>query len=432
MSVEGSALVSYLKQFLGTPYQWGGNSLTQGIDCSGLAQQGFAHFGISLPRTTYEQVGQGKAVNIDELQPGDLVFFDQSSEGPGHVGIYAGGGQMIEAPHTGANVRMTDITTPYYTQNFAGARRIEGVTNNGQASTPTPVTDPAILAKLSPEEQASNYGWNYSFLKSQPDLSSIFTQAVNESWSDNKFEAAVKQTPFWQNNADTVRNAMVLKQTDPSTYNADVQASMVHIQDLAAKAGAPITSAQLCRIAEQAVMFGMSDEQLNNTIGQYVDFIGGTLTGAAGVFAHNMKQYASDMGVDISDQSLKTNASLIARGLSTEQDYKDFINEQSKSLFPAFSSQIDAGQSIRNIANPYVQTMAQTLEMNPNSIDIKDPTIMSAMNGLNSQGQPVGKTITDFEQSLRGDPRWNSTQQAQDQAMAVSKQVLQNMGMISG
>lgn len=432
MSVDGTDLVNFLKQYLGTPYQWGGNSLSSGIDCSGLVQQGLAHFGIDVPRTTYDQIGQGTPVAIDDLKPGDLVFFDKSAEGPGHVGVYAGNGMMIEAPHTGANVRMTDITTPYYTQNFAGARRIDGVTQNGQTSTPNPVTDPDTMKKLSPQEMASQFGWNYSFLKGNPDLAPIFDQAVQNSWSSDKFSAAVKSTAWWQNNSETVRNAMVQKQTDPATYNANINAAKIHVQDMAAQIGAPLTQDQLARVAEQSVMFGMNDEELKNTLGGYVDFVNGSLQGAAGLFAHNMQSYARSMGVDISDQSIKQNASLIAKGLSTEQDYKDFINEQAKSLFPTYAAQIDGGQTMDQVANPYIQTMAQTLEMNPSSINLKDPTILRALNGLDSKGQPTGQSITDFQNTLRGDPRWNSTKQAQDQAMALSNQVLKNMGLIGG
>lgn len=432
MSVDGSQLVQYLQQFLGTPYQWGGNSLSSGVDCSGLVQQGLAHFGISVPRTTYEQIGQGSPVAIDDLKPGDLVFFDQSAEGPGHVGVYAGNGMMIEAPHTGANVRMTNITTPYYVQNFAGARRIDGVTWNGQQVPPSPVTDPATMQKLSPQEMASQFGWNYAFLKSNPELAPIFDQAVQGSWSNDKFQAALKSTNWYQTTSDTARQGQVLQQTDPATFNANVSAAKLHIQDMAAQLGAPITDAQMNNIAQQSIMMGMNDEELKNTIGQYVDFVNGTLTGTAGLFAHNMQSYARSMGVSISDQSIKQNAAMIARGLSTEDDYKNFINEQAKSLFPAYTAQIDGGQTMDQIANPYVQTMAQTFEMNPGNINLTDPTIMRALNGLNQQGQPVGQSITDFQNTLRGDPRWNSTQQAQDQAMALSKQVLTNMGVMSG
>jgi succinyl-CoA synthetase beta subunit len=136
------------------------------------------------------------------------------------------------------------------------------------------------------------------------------------------------------------------------------------------------------------------------------------------------------MGVDLNDDAYKQQAALITRGLSTESDFQNFIRQQAQSQYPAFSSQIDAGQTMKQIANPYVQTMAQSLEMNPNNISLKDPTITSALNGLDANGKPVGKTITSFQQQLRGDPRWSSTQQAQDQAMSISKQVLNQMGLM--
>lgn len=432
MSFTGQDLVSYLQQYLGTPYQWGGNSLSSGIDCSGLVQQGLSHFGVSVPRTTYDQVGVGKAVDYDQLQVGDMVFFDTEKNvaGPDHVGIYAGNGKMIEAPHTGANVRMTDITSNYYTSSFMGGRRVDGMTDDGSGGSDVPATQ-ATVTKLSPEEMASKYGWAYSFMQSDPDVKNVFNQAVAGSWTPDKFQAAIKNTPWFQNNADTARNAMVLKATDPATYNAQVNAAKDQVTQLAAKAGAAITDKQLADIADHVVTFGMNDDQINNILGGYIDFVGGTLKGNAGLFEHNMRQYASSMGVDLNNDSIKQQAALITRGLSTESDFQNFIKSQAQSQFPTFSTQIDAGQTMQQIANPYIQTMAQSLEMNPSSITLKDPTILSALNGVDSDGKPTGKTITGFQSQLRGDPRWNSTQQAQDQAMTVSRQVLSQMGLMN-
>jgi cell wall-associated NlpC family hydrolase len=78
----------------GTPYVWGGNSLSQGIDCSGLVQQLYKQMGISLPRTTYEQAKAGKVVNVGSIRPGDLVFYGSNHH---HVGIYIGNGKIVHA-----------------------------------------------------------------------------------------------------------------------------------------------------------------------------------------------------------------------------------------------------------------------------------------------------------------------------------------------
>ncbi|MDX6488632.1 MAG: peptidoglycan DL-endopeptidase CwlO, partial [Gaiellaceae bacterium] len=105
-------------RYLGVAYVWGGAS-PSGFDCSGLVMYVFAQLGISLPHYAAAQYGFGTPVPADQLQPGDLVFFD----GLGHVGIYIGGGQMIHAPHTGDVVKVSSLTG-WYASTYVGARRI--------------------------------------------------------------------------------------------------------------------------------------------------------------------------------------------------------------------------------------------------------------------------------------------------------------------
>ncbi len=87
----GQAIVDYACQFIGNPYVWGGTSLTNGADCSGFVQSVFAHFGISLPRTTWDMENVGTPVSYDQAIPGDIILYD------GHVGIYMGDGQIVNA-----------------------------------------------------------------------------------------------------------------------------------------------------------------------------------------------------------------------------------------------------------------------------------------------------------------------------------------------
>jgi peptidoglycan DL-endopeptidase CwlO len=113
-----SSVVAIAEQYLGVPYRWGGAS-PSGFDCSGLVMYVFAQVGVSLPHSSYAQYGMGSPVSRDQLQPGDLVFFD----GLGHVGIYVGGGSFIHAPHTGDVVRISSLSG-WYASSYVGARRI--------------------------------------------------------------------------------------------------------------------------------------------------------------------------------------------------------------------------------------------------------------------------------------------------------------------
>lgn len=107
-------LVEYAKQFLGNPYVWGGTSLTKGADCSGFVLSVYKKFGVSLPHHSGSQAQQGTKIKAADLQPGDLVFYANSSGTINHVAIYIGGGQVIHAssPKTGIKISKYNYRTP--------------------------------------------------------------------------------------------------------------------------------------------------------------------------------------------------------------------------------------------------------------------------------------------------------------------------------
>ncbi|MBW9152018.1 NlpC/P60 family protein [Clostridium estertheticum] len=106
---SSNALISYASQFLGVNYVWGGTS-PSGFDCSGFTQYVFAHFGVNIPRVSEDQQNVGTLVSRDNLQAGDLVFFGSPAH---HVGIYVGNGNMINAPHTGAVIRVQSLNSDF-------------------------------------------------------------------------------------------------------------------------------------------------------------------------------------------------------------------------------------------------------------------------------------------------------------------------------
>ena len=125
VSHRASELVVTAMGFLGVPYRRGGNSVDTGFDCSGFVKAMYEQtVGLVLPRRANEQAAATERIERQDLQPGDLVFFNTLRRAFSHVGIYIGDGKFIHSPKPGAQVRVEDMGLPYWNTRFDGARRV--------------------------------------------------------------------------------------------------------------------------------------------------------------------------------------------------------------------------------------------------------------------------------------------------------------------
>jgi cell wall-associated NlpC family hydrolase len=111
---------------VGVPYRYGGTAPETGFDCSGLIGYVFREaIGLKLPRTTRELIDiDGKSIERDDLQAGDLIYFNTRGGRVSHIGIYVGEGRFVHAPSTGGLVRIDKLGTPYWTKFYVGAKRL--------------------------------------------------------------------------------------------------------------------------------------------------------------------------------------------------------------------------------------------------------------------------------------------------------------------
>jgi cell wall-associated NlpC family hydrolase len=130
--VDGFSVAGAALQFRGTPYRLGGTEPEGGFDCSGLVHYVYARYGIAVPRDVRSQYEVGTRIDEEDIQPGDLLFFETEGTGASHVAIAISSRQFVHAPNSRGVVRVELLTSDYWTSRYLGARRIlrvSGVTS---------------------------------------------------------------------------------------------------------------------------------------------------------------------------------------------------------------------------------------------------------------------------------------------------------------
>ena len=433
MAVNGADVAKAALQYIGLKYVWGGTSLTSGADCSGFLQSLLAGFGIRVPRVTYDQINDGSKISFQDLQAGDLVFFDTNTRvaGPDHVGMYIGGGQFVHAPKPGDSVKVSELNDGYYGKLFMGGRRPNGLVGGGVDSIDADSSGP-VQPRLSPEELAAQYGWSYAFLNSNDEIRKVFEDAVANSWTAQAFQAKLRNTNWWKTNSEPMRQAQAQAFSDPATFSAAVQASSMKVRMMASEVGAILPENMLAQIGEDVYRTGMTDEELRHTLGKYIDFtVEGTLAGQAGMAEVRLKQLAYANGVQMSPDSIKNYAQMIAMGVSTMEQAEQNVRNMAISTFPTMEEQINAGINVMDMASPYISMASQELELAPGDLDLTSPLVRQGLHGLNQKGQPFGMTLTDYQSYLRSTPQWFKTNGARESVMKTGSDVLRDMGLMS-
>lgn len=152
--------------------------------------------------------------------------------------------------------------------------------------------------------------------------------------------------------------------------------------------------------------------------------------GSAAEQLNSLKELAGSYGMQYDQGWYNTAATNVLTGKDDIETYKQYVKDQAKSKFPTLVAQLDQGFTVRQLASPYIQTMSNILEIDPNTINLNDVYVNQALTGLNDKGEPSTKPLWQFEQDLRKDPRWNFTKNAQNSLMGTARKVLQDFGLV--
>jgi hypothetical protein len=302
--------------------------------------------------------------------------------------------------------------------------------------TAAPMVDP-----LEREELAAQYQSAVGIIYSVPEIKPLFEKAISEGWTPDRFKAAVQNSEWFRSNNEYARLAWAQEQMGGADWQASLQDARSAVRSAAVAMGADVSEEELNALAKrylyegwnQSTRQGLLAEALSQEISFIPDERGNvSMRGGAGELTDNLRNLARANGVSFADNWYQSAARSVASGLSTANDWERDVREQAASLFPVYSEKIRQGMNVYDLASPYINTMAQELELDPNMITLNDQYIRSALGGMNDKGdfQPMG--LWDFQKKLRQDPRWENTSRAQNEVTSVTGKVMQMFGLMGG
>jgi hypothetical protein len=268
-----------------------------------------------------------------------------------------------------------------------------------------------------------------SVLNSNPELKALFAKAVKQTWSGDKFIAELRGTGWFRRTSDSARQWQILVGADPTTAAQRRKARLTTLVTEAAQLGVKMTTAQFWALRDNSLMFGWTDQQVRQVMGAAWKYSPTTASaGLAGQTVAQLKQTAQEYAVPISDAAINSWTQKTLEGLATADDFKSYAIQQAKSLFPTMTDQIDKGMTVDQIADPYRQSAAQLLGINPADVDFMQPKWREAIDKVDTTtGKRTVQSLADWQTQVRSDSRYGydktagARQQASQLTDALSK-----------
>lgn len=299
--------------------------------------------------------------------------------------------------------------------------------------------------RLESDLMNSEFAWAWKVIKTSPELKKLWDKAIEEGWQGPRFQAALMNSDWFQENDGYKRTIEALEKTDPATYKVRLESAVSKVRDDLAKKGISlegIDPEELNRLGRNFLILGFDQgrnaEAYNDWLGaSFVSMrgagrkiVGNALTNQdalnALLLANGFDPNNSRWQGYVSDTVNK-----IALGDMSIEDAQSFVREQAATMYPVFSDRIRQGQNVQDIAAAYYQIYADTLELNPDEIKLTDPYMRAALQDVDKEtGKPQAMSLWDFQKMLRKDERFQYTKQANQAADGLAASILSMFGFV--
>lgn len=294
----------------------------------------------------------------------------------------------------------------------------------GAGSMPLDGSDAQSSTNLSAQDYKSALGDLGQILTAVPELKKIMQKAIAGDWSTDKFQNAIENSSWYQDHSSSARAAITQRISDPATYQQQLTQTTQSVMATASSQGWSLTQQQAQNIAQTAIVNGQDTSQgspwLLKQIGNKQNYSGlesvDQLKGGMATTVAQLQQVATSYGLKVNPQLVAQKAQQILEGSATVDQFTEQYKQLAASKFPGLADQIAKGQTVADIADPYVQEMSNLLEVDPTSLSVDTPLIKKALQGTaTGQGKstiPQQTPLWEFENQVRQDPRWQYTDNA--------------------
>lgn len=294
--------------------------------------------------------------------------------------------------------------------------------------------NPAETAQLSAdqiEQGLSADGFVLGLIDSVPELKRVFTEAMTKNATVQDVLVKLENTHWYREHNAAQRKYLQLQSTDPGQATRMLQQAEHDISQLSTQLGVPIDQKTLQQIAKSAVFNGLDNTEITQSLVGYFKYQGKSLVGQSGADVDTLKKMAQQYYVNLSDGQLQDMTQRMLIGQLQPQDLQSYFKGLALSKFPYLAQQLDQGLTVKDVADPYINEMANLLEKPANGISPTDPMVMKALQQSTPQGVQL-MPLYQFSQMVKQSPEWLKTNNARDSMMDVTTNLLRDMGLIAG
>lgn len=274
------------------------------------------------------------------------------------------------------------------------------------------------------------YGATAKFFLEHPEIGPIIKQAADEGWDAGRTIGAVQKTDYWKSTSKAVRTYDSLQATDPGQVRRLHRQKRQVIDNMAAEIGINIGSTRRRELTRRATRLGWSDQELTEAmVDEHRYNPHAQRGGQIGDTIDELRSRAQEYGVPLSKQALNAWAERIVVNESSPDDYENYVQRLAKGRFPHLSDEIDRGITVRQYADPYIQTYARMMETNPQGIGLDNKHVSAMMDFRDpDEGERRSMTLSEAQAYIRSQDSWRRTRQAHEEYTGLANNLLEMFG----